>query len=230
MARRKKHAARRTRGILVLLLAVVAVLAAWHWRVTLRTWFDRVAGNRTGVVAADAARIDPAKEGAQIRISGALSASGAARDPQLGVAANAAVLLRQVEMYQWQEHCAAQCRYDTAWSVPVDSSTFRERHGHENPHAPFADAMFAAPNLRLGAFVVDAALAVKQLPTHGFAVGDANLAPNMVASFGASGGVLYAGGDPAQPQVGMLRVSYRVVPLGMVSLVGVQRGSRLSAP
>jgi hypothetical protein len=40
--------------------------------------------------------------------------------------------------------------------------------------------------------------------------------------------VLYAGGDPAQPQVGMLRVSYRVVALGAASFDAVQRGANLT--
>ena len=60
-------------------------------------------------------------------------------------------------------------------------------------------------------------------------VSDAGLPPNLAASFSAVNGALYAGGDPAQPQVGMLRVSYRVVPLGAATLEGVQRDGTLSA-
>jgi hypothetical protein len=42
-------------------------------------------------------------------------------------------------------------------------------------------------------------------------------------------GALSAGGDPAQPLVGKLRVSYRVVPLGAATLEGVQRDGALTA-
>lgn len=229
MARRRKSAL-RSRVIAALVLLCATAVALWHWRAPIRAQFASLGMNHVGVVVANAARIDPALEGSQVRVGGQLGASGPARDAQLGVSANAAVLLRKVEMYQWQEHCAATtCRYDTAWSAPVDSRKFRDPRGHENPPPPFVDASFAAPDLKLGTFAVNLALPMAQLPAQDFAARGANLPPNLAASFVESGGVLYAGGDLAHAQVGALRVSYRIVPLGEATLTGVQRGDRLTA-
>ena len=53
------------------------------------------------------------------------------------------------------------------------------------------------------------------------------LPPNMAATFNVTDGVLYAGGDAAHPQIGTVRVRYRIVPAGEVELAGVKRGNRL---
>jgi hypothetical protein len=191
----------------------------WIEREPISAWFGRL-----GKAPVATTSVEPHPQ----RINAELAGSGPARDGQLGVSANAAVLFRHVEMYQWQEHCeAAACRYETAWSAPVDSHKFHDRQGHENPSAPFNDAVFFAPGLKLGVYTLDPDLAVAQLQTTEFAVHDANLPPNLAASFGEHDGALYAGGDPAHPVVGEVRIRYRVVPTGPVSLNGVLRGGKL---
>ena len=230
MARRKRKKSAVPRWFVVALL-VAAAAALWFGRAHLPAWhLPAITGAPGGVLAVEAAHVDAANDGRRVRVSGLLTADGPARDAQLGISVAAAVLLRNVEMYQWREHCAgAACNYDTGWGAPVDSRRFREPEGHENPPAPFGAAQFAAPGLKLGAFGVDASLLVAQHAPHAYPVGDAGLPPNLAASFSASNGALYAGGDPAHPQVGMLRVSYRIVPLGAATLEGVQRGGTLSA-
>ncbi len=216
--------------VALLVVAVIAV-ALWFGRARLQALhLPSLASAPAGVLAVDAAHVDKANDGRRVRITGLLAADGPVRDAQLGVSATAAVLLRNVEMYQWREHCAgAACNYDTGWGAPADSRKFREARGHENPPAPFATAVFAAPGLKLGAFGVDATLLVAQHAPQAYPVSDAGLPPNLAASFSAVNGALYAGGDPAQPQVGMLRVSYRAVPLGAATLEGVQRDGALAA-
>jgi hypothetical protein len=85
------------------------------------------------------------------------------------------------------------------------------------------------PNARVDGVEIDPELLIDQVAVADHPVRAAMLPSNMAASFSDAGGVLYAGGDPAHPKVGELRVSYRVVPLGEVSLHGRQRGNRLSA-
>ncbi|MBU6198923.1 MAG: hypothetical protein KGI64_05280 [Xanthomonadaceae bacterium] len=213
------------------IVVVAAGAALWFARAHLvKFHLTTLASTPAGVLSVDATHIDAANDGRRVHVSAMLIAGGPARDAQLGVSAAAALLLRNVEMFEWREHCSsAVCNYDTGWGAPLDSGKFRETEGHENPPAPFANAEFAAPGLRLGAFGVDAALLVAQHAPRAYPVNEAGLPPNLAASFSAVDGVLYAGGDPAHPQVGMLRVSYRVVPLGAATLEGVQRGSTLSA-
>ena len=228
MARRKRKKSAGPRWFALALLVAVAV-ALWFGRAHLPAWrLPAITGAPGGVLVVDAAHVDPGNDGRRVRVSGLLTADGPARDVQLGVRATAAVLLRNVEMYQWREHCTgATCNYDVGWGVPADSRKFRESKGHENPPAPFAAAQFAAPGLKLGAFGVNAALLVAQHAPRAYPVSDAGLPPNLAASFSASNGTLYAGGDPAHPQVGMLRVSYRIIALGAATLEGAQHGERL---
>src|SRR5262249_27748506 len=136
-----------------------------------------------------------------------------------------------VEMYQWREHCSGdECSYDAVWSrQPIDSSRFRQRQGHDNPPWRLADAHFAAERVHVGAYAIAADLLAErggsaELPVHA-----ADLPPNLAASFGEAAGRLFAGGDPAQPKVGEVRVSYRVLPLGNVEFTGIQRGGSLAA-
>jgi hypothetical protein len=229
MARRRKKSSMR--WPLAIVLAIAIGVAVWVGRARLPALhLPSLASAPGGVLAIDATHSDAANDGRRVRVTGLLAADGPVRDAQLGVSATAAVLLRDVEMYRWREHCAATaCTYDTAWGAPADSSRFREAKGHENPPAPFATTVFAAPGLKLGAFGVDATLLVAQHAPQAYPVSDSGLPPNLAASFSAANGALYAGGDPAHPQVGMLRVSYRSVPLGAATLEGVQRGGALSA-
>jgi len=222
MARRRKT--RLSLARIAAFAVVIAAIAAAGWfgyervnRRMLQAIGDKVA-TPLAATASDTPR----------RIDGALVASGPARDGQLGVSANAAVLLRRVEIYQWREHCeGTSCRYDTAWSAPVDSHKFREPKGHENPPAPFGDSVFAAPGLKIGAYALDPDLLIAQTQASEHAVHGANLPPNLAATFSERDGVLYAGGDPAHPAVGEVRVSYRVIPTGSVSLNGTLRGGKL---
>ena len=111
----------------------------------------------------------------------------------------------------------------------MDSHKFRAAKGHENPAAPFNDAIFFAPGLKLGEYAVDQDLLAQQLRASDYAVHDASLPPNLAASFGERDGVLYAGGDPAHPAVGEVRISYRIIASGAVTLSGVLRGGKLVA-
>jgi hypothetical protein len=168
---------------------------------------------------------------AAIPLHGMLEIRKPPRDAQLGIAADAVILLRIVELYQWQERCdGAHCSYAKAWSqAHIDSRRFRNPAGHENPQAPFADATFKAGEVRLGDLDVDADLVAASHPAVDYPVRDRALPPNLAATFSVVDGVLYAGGDPAHPQVGTLRIRYRIVPGGEVSLSGVRRGSKLEA-
>ena len=174
---------------------------------------------------------DAANAGADVKLDGKLSASASPHDPEIGISAAAALLLRNVEMYQWREHCeGGNCSYETAWSSqPIDSGKFHQKDGHDNPPQRLVSRRFDAQNLRIGSVEIDPDLLAAQAAAEDRPVHAAMLPGNLAASFSDVGGVLYAGGDPAHPKVGELRVSYRVVPLGEVSLHGIQRGNRLYA-
>jgi len=191
----------------------------------------------SGAIAVGTDAIDPANEGRQISISGDLVAKAPATDSQLGISApNAIMLLRFVEMLQWQQQCQGQqCTYQQVWSPQViNSSKFREPAGHENPaRLPMTTARYSSNDVQLGAFKVDAAtlgnyrldasLRIKPTP---FRVTSAQLPSNLALTFRDFNGALYAG-DPEHRKVGDVRVSYRIIPVSKVDLVGIQRGEKI---
>jgi hypothetical protein len=191
----------------------------------------------SNAIAVGTSAIDPANEGKQISISGDLVARTPATDSQLGIVApDAIMLLRFVEMLQWQQQCrGTQCTYQQVWSPQlINSSKFREPAGHENPaRLPMTSARFSSTDVQLGAFKVDAAtlgnyrldasLRIKPTP---FKVTSSQLPSNLALTFRDFNGALYAG-DPEHRKVGDVRVSYRIIPASKVDIVGIQRGDKL---
>jgi transmembrane protein TMEM43 len=187
-------------------------------------------------IAAGIDAIDPANEGKQVSVSGDLAAKAPATDNQLGITADAVMLLRFVEMLQWQEQCRGkECTYQQVWSPQaINSAKFREPAGHQNPgRLPFTTARYSSNDVRLGAFKVDAAtlgnyrleasLRIKPTP---YKVTSAQLPSNLAISFRDFNGALYAG-DPEHRKIGDVRVSYRIIPAMKVDVVGIQRGDKL---
>ena len=218
--------------MLVVVLVLVA-LAAAAWFFLQRSRHALPPGNvpvATTTAALSSERIDPANDNHRVSVSGNLKVAKPVRDPQLGISADAVVLLRTVEMLQWRE-CGPShdCEYVLQWSQqPVDSSAFKK--GHENPaHLPFVSERFLADDIRLGAFKVDAALVATAVESTAFPVHVAQLPANLAATFRDHDGVLYAGADPDHGAVGDLRVSYRVVAAGPVHLNAFQEGDHLKS-
>lgn len=214
---------------LAIVVSLALVSASIGWKGIIAK-IERLSATEGSPIEVSNTRIDAANEGREVRITGNLEIGKQSVDPQLGITAKAAMLFRHVEMYQWREQCSgADCHYDKLWSsLPIDSHGFRVPQGHENAKFPFTDAHFAAPDITIGAFTIDPSLLLIKPATQAYPVAAAQLPPNLAVTFGDAGGVLYAGADPAQPQIGALRISYAVSPLRKVTFVGVQRGARLA--
>jgi len=226
---RRKRTARGRVAVVILALAAVAGAGWFGYRHLDRQL--RESERQKILVKASSERVDPANDGLHVQLGGKLQTGSNARDAELGISAQAALLSRKVEMYQWREHCAgATCDYEPIWSSQsIDSHGFRQPQGHENPPMRLGNALFAGTDLKLGAFAVDAELLAAQVAFVDHPVRAADLPPNLAASFSDANGTLYAGGDPVHPKVGEVRVSYAIVPPGSVELSGVQRGSSLVA-
>ncbi|MEO8801772.1 MAG: TMEM43 family protein [Rudaea sp.] len=218
-------------GIIALALAasLALVSASIGWKGIIAK-VEHLSATGSSPIEVSSARVDPINEARDVRITGSLEIGKQPVDPQLSVTAKAAILFRHVEMYQWREQCSgADCRYDKLWSsLPIDSHGFRVQQGHENAKFPFTDAHFAAPDIKIGAFTIDPSLLLIKPATQALPVTTTQLPPNLAVTFGDADGVLYAGADPAHAQIGALRISYQISPLRTVTLVGVQRGARLS--
>jgi hypothetical protein len=224
MARRRRSE-KRALVVGVAMLCVVAVIV-WYGVARLG-WRPQ---NLTVTPPAEKTVIvDAANEGRKISVSGKLGAPAAARDPELSISVDTILLLRSVEMYQWREQCSGNdCRYDATWSAqPIDSEKFRTPAGHENPHFPFTSARFSSGPVKLGGYIVDPQLIAEQVTPVNHPVHVSDLPPNLAVTFRDADGILVTG-DPANPKVGALRVSYRAAPSTAVTVSGVQRGQRLA--
>lgn len=234
MARKRKQkvSPRRIAVFVTLILLGLGAIWAWQHRVRVRSAVSTVSAELPLPTRNTDAAPPTADVAVAAKVAGRLSVRHPPRDAQLGVTADAAILLRIVEMYQWHERCelaGSACSYDKSWSPgQVDSRKFREPKGHENPPPPLTDARFVAGELRLGGLIIDPKLLEAQA-AQDYPVNASSLPPNMAATFSAVDGVLYAGGDAAHPQIGTVRVRYRIVPMGEVELSGIRHGDRLEA-
>ena len=231
-------------NLIVLALVVIAVaIAAYAWvhkrresNETPSAPADKSAAATSEALAIPSDRIDPANEGKLVKLSGDLSVKTPASDTQLGITADAIMLLRFAEMLQWREQCTGtNCTYQQVWSPQlIASGKFRTPEGHKNPERlPFTTARFSTNDLRLGAFRVDAAalgnqrlgsaLQARPVP---YPVNSAKLPSNLAITFRDVNGALYAG-DPEHRAVGDVRVSYRIIPAGKIDIIGIQRGDRV---
>ena len=177
-------------------------------------------------------RFDPANEGRLVSIQGTLVVSDPPRDAQLGLVADGqAVLLRDVEMYQWQEICeVGACRYEGIWaSQRIDSTPFQTHTGHANPDFPFASESLIGDGLRVADLDVAPGLVVAAVEPVDYSIEAGRLPPNLAATFEARDGNLYTG-VPDDPKIGDLRIHYRSIPAGAINLTAIQHGTRLEPP
>ncbi len=222
----------RNRGVILLLVGVLVVLiVAFGMRTGWRFAGPQVPSAAITVIA-DA--VDAGHEGRLVNVHGRLSADQPPEDPDLGLrAADAIVLVREVEMFQWQQSCSAgSCVLQKTWSPElIDSTNFGESAKPRNPDRfPIASGRFVGQGIRLGAFLPDADLLVSSTGLTPRSVSLAELPANLAASFSVSAGTLISGNDPDHPVIGDLRIRYRIVAGGEVRVTGIQQLSRLVEP
>lgn len=195
------------------------------------------------VVSVKADAVDAAQEGKLVHVTGPVSTEAPLTDPEFGVEADGVKLVRTVEMFQWKEEEKSETRkklgggeetvktytYEKAWSDDVlDSSSFQQPGGHENPGAfPVEGNTVVADPVHVGAFTLSAEQIDQLSNGQELPVTEAMLeqVPEpMVSQVQVSGGRFYWGEDPASPQIGDVRISFQVVKPDTLSLVGVQTG------
>ncbi|MGE0736545.1 MAG: TMEM43 family protein [Alphaproteobacteria bacterium] len=192
------------------------------------------------VVSVEAAKVDPANNGKLIYVTGELATTGTLTDAEFGVSAEGVMLVRQVEMFQWREKSESKTRekigggtetvttysYERTWSTArIDSSSFKQPGGHQNPEMRYSGRNYVSPNVTLGAFSVPERLVTqvgnaKPVEVTRQMVEQFVLKSGQAANFSDS--AIFIGSDPASPKVGDLRVSFKIVPKQTVSIVAQQ--------
>jgi Transmembrane protein 43 len=187
--------------------------------------------------------VDPANEGKLVHVTGDMKAGVKPNDAEFGVSPDSLRLERKVEMYQWKQESKEETKknlggseetvttysYAQGWSEsPIDSRRFKVPDGHFNPAMRYQSAQFKGGNITFGAFRPNDEV-VAMLPASEQVRVDAAMAEALRARVSgpvqAVDGRFYLGADPSAPRIGDMRVSYRAVPAGAVSIVGRQSGS-----
>ena len=192
------------------------------------------------IVEVAAAAIDPMGEGKLVHLSGEMRPTAPARDPVFGVTADGLLRLnRKAEMYQWEEETTTHSQsnvggskttektytYKRIWADhPIDAAHFKSPDGHRNPSMPVRTEIFAAAEVRLGAYKVDAPI-LNRLSA--FSPLRPQSAPP--AGYRAADDGFYRGQSPADPAIGDVRVSFGGLSAQMVSVAAAQAGGVLTS-
>ena len=196
------------------------------------------------VITVKADAVVPSNEGKLVHLTGLATTDEILSDSEFGVATRAIKLERKVLMYQWKqtsesktrkkigggEETTTEYKYDKVWSPEViDSNDFKHPEGHANPNSmEFKSAKQTAQNVTLGAFALSPSLVEEIDKTTPLAVTEstfAKLPKDMRERIKVVSGEYYKGRNPAEPQVGDLRISFDYVGPTTVSVVSRQVGN-----
>lgn len=228
-------------GVLFGFLFVGGAIFGIFWNENASVQVARALDEGLGVtIAASADRVDATNEGKLVHVTGPLASREGVRDDLLGLSGQGLRLVRYVEMYQWRESGSTNqgqrtYSYSREWSSSRhDSSRFRDAANHRNPVMPFSGQIFTAGDGMIGVYRLGAqAIAAFQsrseiaLPPPQVLVDAFGRRMNKPASI--VDGKLYASRDPANPEIGDIRVSWRIVPVGPGSLAARQTAGELTA-
>lgn len=199
------------------------------------------------VISINAGTIDQGNDGKLVHLTTEAGTDEILKDPELGISAKAIKLARHVEMYQWKEDSHSKTKkkvgggtktvttysYEKTWSSSaIDSSDFQQSEGHGNPPMPFRSTSWEAQTVMAGAFQL-APVFTGMVPAsdalHLDAAALAGLPEILKNRAHLSSGTFYLGADPAQAQIGDLKISFSETPAQVISLVGLQQGNLLAA-
>ena len=179
-----------------------------------------------------------------VHVSGQTRTGDVLEDPAFGLSVSDTIhLQRRVEMYQWEERSQSETRtkvgggqetvttysYQTTWSGRViDSSNFYEQDpNRRNPGSmPFSDRTVSASTVELGALLLHPSI-ISQIGGYETLTVSAE-ALTLPPKGQMQGEYLFIGQNPASPQVGDVRIQFRTVPAGNVSIIAGLQGNELN--
>lgn len=217
-------------GLILILASIAALVWNEHRAVQALNALERGLG---ATVTISSSSIEEKNDQRLVYLTGALTSAKTAVDPATGFSVkNALRLQREVMMYQWVEQVSEKNTnqvggtqitekvydYTQAWvSAPQQSQRFKVPVGHQNPPMPLQSDVFDASPIKIGAFTLDSTLVEKI--DHFEAVVDLGPAP---PGYQLSANTFYRGKDPAQPEIGDVRITYRAALTTDYSIVAKQ--------
>jgi hypothetical protein len=213
-------------------------LLFWNEGRSVQTYKTLKEGGKS-VISMSSDRVDPANAGKLVHMTGKAVTTATLSDPDFGVSVQALKLGRVAEMYQWEEKKESETQkkvgggsetitkytYNKTWSAsPISSAGFKKPEGHQNPNSMrYSSVEYVAEPITVGAFKLSPSLAGQLRPFTPLAIKADQPLPAGVKGKLENNGI-YIGKNSASPEIGDLRVSFRVVNPGDVSIVAQQVG------
>ena len=235
-------------GVIFGLLLIVLMVIGLFWNEGRAVQTARSLAEGSGaVVSINADSVDAGNDGKLVHVSGPVTADGGLSDPDFGIAAQGLRLSRSVEMYQWKEESKSETTkklgggeetettysYSKVWDdSQIDSSDFKKQDGHQNPPMAIHSRAFQIPEGKLVAFDLDTPVLDRIDGDKAYSLSASQSAAIKAAYSGTKplsvvDGKIYLGSDNTTPALGDYRIGYELAPLGVVSIVARQAGSRL---
>jgi hypothetical protein len=233
------------KGIVIGLILFIAAFPILFWNEGRAVKRYKTLNEGAGsVISLPEASVLPEYEGELVHVAGKAVTDEIVADTEFDVAVNAIKLKRKVEMYQWKEtkkrktqkklgggkKTVTSYSYSKKWSSNlISSSNFKKPGGHHNPDSmPYQSREFVAAEVSLGEFKLSRSLISEISRTTPLPVEDlANIEDIPEASYHGSG--IYIGNNPSSPQIGDIRITYRIVAPTEVSVVSKQTGNSFEA-
>lgn len=240
-------------GTLVNRLLAAAGLLFVGW--TLLSWNERHAVEQSrslsevggSLVTIPADEVHANNDGKFVHVTGKISVSEPLTDPLFGVSGKYVKLQRHVEMFQWNQYTTERPRtkpdgstetreeftYARDWSNSlINSQEFDQPRQYPNPDSMPYPAWGAQANaVKLGAFQLSANLISQMHDFVDIPVSEAELKQvdeKVGKDLRIHKGMLYVSKDPANPQIGDVRIRFQGVLDGQtVSVLGKQTGDAL---
>jgi hypothetical protein len=240
-------------GILIGLLLVPGsiLLITWNEYRTIHRTQGLIQAEKVVAEVSNPMEIVPELNNRLVHVSGMASTEEVLDDGDFNIGLKVLRLERQVEMFQWVESKESKSRdklgggketittyeYDRKWHRDrVNSDSFEKPSGHSNPQPRYLSKSLIAEHASLGAFHLNSTLVGQLSSWKDVSIDEAALLSKIGnderAHFKTAGGYLHFGIpslDTTAPQVGDLRIKFRVVEPTTVSLLS-QQLSRAFAP
>ncbi|MBM2712215.1 TMEM43 family protein [Mesorhizobium caraganae] len=234
-------------GVIFGLILIVLMVIGLFWNEGRAVQTARSLAEGSGaVVSVGADSVDAANDGKLVHVSGPVTTDSGLADPDFGIAAQGLRLSRSVEMYQWKEESKSETTkklgggeetvttysYSKVWDdSQIDSSDFKKPDGHQNPSMAIHSRTFQIPQGKLVAFDLDTPVLDRVEGDKDYSLSTDQSAAIKAAYTGTKpfsivDGKIYLGNDNTTPALGDYRVGYELAPLGVVSIVARQAGSR----
>ena len=226
------------------------LLISWNEYRTVHRSRGLAEGEKVVAEVADAFEIIPTLNDRLVHVTGTATTQQTLSDPDFGVSQTALRLERQVEMFQWVEHKESKSRdklgggretittytYDRKWHEGrVDSTSFEERSGHENPQLRYSGYSQVTDQATLGAFRLHSTLVERKMNSwKSLPLDQTALLSKMDESakqhYKLDGEYLYYSAAlpfSSEPQIGDMRFRFRVVEPAVVSVLAKQQPEEL---